>query len=399
MTCSTIISESKMSHKIVVFARSIPFHNSGGLEVVTWDLCKGLALNGNYVELVTTKIPETKKIEKIDNLEIIQLPDTLPGRYSSEWWKYSEEYMKEGDDISAVISVSAAGYGSLKNKKKFPNTVFIMQAHGTALDELKTKIRSGSVIKACKGIKNIYWTIKDLFFYKKFDYVVGIGDAVIESLKKKPYSYNLNKECLVKIENGIDDFVFRFDYKIRQDIRDSLDIREDEKLMISVSRLHPEKGVENNLNVVRKILDDNKNFKLKYIVCGGGRELEGLKRKANELNIGQHVIFVGDKKRQQISELLSAADLFVFLTERIEGLPLNVLEAQSSGIPMVISDHLTFSDSDFCKKVKSDDIALAAELISDLFKRSEGIKRVSYINKRNTLTNSTAKYQELLTRD
>ncbi|HBM9638056.1 TPA: glycosyl transferase family 1, partial [Escherichia coli] len=54
----------KMNNKVVIFARSIPAHNSGGLEVVTWDMCKGLAKIGLEVELITTKLPSTNFISK-----------------------------------------------------------------------------------------------------------------------------------------------------------------------------------------------------------------------------------------------------------------------------------------------------------------------------------------------
>ncbi|EJC6482872.1 glycosyl transferase family 1, partial [Escherichia coli] len=101
----------KMNNKVVIFARSIPAHNSGGLEVVTWDMCKGLAKIGLEVELITTKLPSTNFISKEENINIVEVEGTIPGKYNRAWWEKSAEHFLSypAERLIGVISVSAAG--------------------------------------------------------------------------------------------------------------------------------------------------------------------------------------------------------------------------------------------------------------------------------------------------
>jgi hypothetical protein len=75
-----------------------------------------------------------------------------------------------GENILAVISISAAGFSCLRYKSEFQNTKFIMQAHGTSFDEFVSKIKSCSLKKWCGSIKNVFWFFKDANSYNKFDY-------------------------------------------------------------------------------------------------------------------------------------------------------------------------------------------------------------------------------------
>lgn len=389
-----------MKNKIIVITRSIPSHNSGGLDIVTWDMCEGLARSGSDIELVTTKLPTNSEIVNSSKIKIVELDNTKVGKYSYSWWKGVSRYIdsKNEENIQAVISVSAAGYSGLKHKKKLKETKFIMQAHGTSLDEFKTKIRSGSFVRILKSIKNAYWLIKDIYFYRKFDYIIGIGDTVIDSLKNRPYDFFIDSDKLVKIENGIDDQLFAFDINERERTRHLLGITSNTSVIISVSRLHEQKGIDNNLNTLSVINKKYPNLKLKYIIVGDGREMSKLQKMAFDLGIDDVVLFVGDKKREEIASLLNASDLFLFLTKRIEGLPLNVLEAQCSGLPMVISKHLLFNECEKVSKVEYDDFSLATELVVKALSNSTQNVRQGYISEINKLSYSTSSYLDLINR-
>lgn len=389
-----------MKNKVIIYARSIPAHCSGGLEVVTWDMCKGLAGIGLEVDLITTVIPKNNIVPEVKNINIIQINDTITAKYNNAWWTKSAKHFLSYDpeNIVGVISVSAAGFGVLKHRGNFKNVKFIMQAHGTSIDELKTKIKSGSFIKFLKGIKNIYWFFKDSFYYRKFDHIVGIGDSVVKSLTSFPNKFFIKNGKVVKIENGIDESLFAYQMEERVKIRKSLKIDSQRKVVISVCRLHEQKGVDNNIRLVDQIIKKTEFKDLFYIICGSGPEESKLKDLVHSLSLTDNVIFVGDQQRSVIANYLSASDIFLFLTKRIEGLPLNVLEAQSSGLPMIISKHLLFKESDSVKKIDYTDINQASEILCKMLQNNESIDRKGYINESNTLKYSTNLYYELLSR-
>ncbi|HDV1941014.1 TPA: glycosyltransferase, partial [Escherichia coli] len=121
-----------------------------------------------------------------------------------------------------------------------------------------------------------------------------------------------------------------------------------------------------------------------------------LKSMVQSLSLNENIIFVGDQDRVTIAKYLNMSDVFMFLTKRIEGLPLNVLEAQASGLPMIISKHLFFEQTELVNKVDNKDIKKAAEILIQILSENNEVSRKSYINEINTLDYSTKLYHELL---
>jgi len=69
-------------------------------------------------------------------------------------------------------------------------------------------------------------------------------------------------------------------------------------------------------------------------VVGAGPERESLERLARELGVEDRVRLLGTRSREQVAELMRAADLFV-LSSYHENLPVVLIEAQASGLPAV----------------------------------------------------------------
>jgi N-acetyl-alpha-D-glucosaminyl L-malate synthase BshA len=70
----------------------------------------------------------------------------------------------------------------------------------------------------------------------------------------------------------------------------------------------------------------------KLILLGDGPERTRAEQKCRELNISEHVTFVGNLKQPQ--ELLSIGDLFILPSES-ESFGLAALEAMASGLPVI----------------------------------------------------------------
>lgn len=387
-----------MGNNIVVFTRSLPMHNIGGMEVVCWDLCCSLAKRGYKVSVVTTSLPGVTTYETYNgNLNVIPIDGTIPGKYSSQWWRNSAKYLHElsGENILAVISISAAGFSCLRYKSEFQNTKFIMQAHGTSFDEFVSKIKSCSLKKWCGSIKNVFWFFKDANSYNKFDYVVAIGDSVESSMKRFPTSAIIKKESVVKIENGIDTDLFMANSSshLKKEVLEKFNINDKAVVVVSASRLHSEKGVDNNLIAFKKFNERVKNSY--YLICGDGVEKDNLLQLSKDLGIISNVRFLGGIDRKFLSNILNCADIFLFLTKRVEGLPLNVLEAMSVGVPMIVSNHLTFTESKKLRKVVNNEYEHIADQMVGVVNFSNGGKE-SYIPTNNTLSYSAEKYCRLI---
>ncbi len=65
-----------MAEEVIIFARSLPFHHLGGMEVVAWDLAVQLQVKGFKVTVVTTDFDED--IPVLENTpQIIKLKISL----------------------------------------------------------------------------------------------------------------------------------------------------------------------------------------------------------------------------------------------------------------------------------------------------------------------------------
>ncbi|MGF6476545.1 glycosyltransferase involved in cell wall biosynthesis [Pantoea dispersa] len=386
----------KKNTKVVIVARSLPIHGIGGMEVVCWDLCLELARRGLNVIVITTQNNSKKEKYNHDNLEVVFLENTKPGRYSRKWWREASEYFSSlnAEDISAVISISAAGVSLLKHRDNYKNAKFIMQAHGTSFAEFISKLKSFSAKNWFTSGRNIIWFFKDWVYYKKFDCIVSIGTAVTESLRSNPTKVITQNVEVVEIENGVDQEMFKFSMEERTKIRKSLGVSDDALLLLSVSRLHEQKGVDNNIQSFAKICEKNRNAY--YLICGDGKEKSNLIELCRKLKIENNVFFLGSMDRLAISGVMSAADVFLFLTKRVEGLPLNVLEAMAAGLPVITSKHLSFIENKKIRKIDSSDFDSAAEFAKELSFLGKPENRESHIPLKNTLAYSVEQYCHLI---
>ncbi len=99
----------------------------------------------------------------------------------------------------------------------------------------------------------------------------------------------------------------------------------------TVCRLSKEKRVENLIKVIAKFKN---NLKLKIV--GDGPELENLKKLITSLKLEKNVIFLGKIHPNKIKLIIKSFDYFINSSD-FEGFPNSVVEAISSGIPVIAS--------------------------------------------------------------
>ncbi|MEL6980836.1 MAG: glycosyltransferase [Actinomycetota bacterium] len=104
--------------------------------------------------------------------------------------------------------------------------------------------------------------------------------------------------------------------------------------MVFVGRVVEQKGLGVLFESMQHLLPEYPNLSL--TVVGDGPHRESLSRRAAAMGLGDHVEFVGAKSQAEVVELLAKADLFV-LPSYAEGVPVVVMEALGSGIPVVAS--------------------------------------------------------------
>lgn len=140
----------------------------------------------------------------------------------------------------------------------------------------------------------------------------------------------------IVISNGIDTHAFAFSEDARWQIR-SMHHVEDRFVIGHSGTLLPLKNQEFLIRLLPEILKKRPNAVL--MLLGNGEEdyRNDLKQLAAELQVLDRVVFCGGVSN--VHTYLSAFDVFAFPSLR-EGTPLALIEAQTNGLPCIISDRI-----------------------------------------------------------
>jgi 1,2-diacylglycerol 3-alpha-glucosyltransferase len=210
----------------------------------------------------------------------------------------------------------------------------------------------------------------------------------------------------VIIPNAIDKEKFQKQHiseEQKKALRQSYGIKDNEIMMLFVGRIGEEKRVFELLQVCQNVI--KKNSRIKMIFVGNGPAFEEIKTKAQEQISEKTVIFPGFIEWTKVSEYYESADIFV-TASLSEMHSMTILEAQLSGLPIVVrrdesyldsvfndeNGYLTDSEEEMEKRIP--------ELVDDREKRLAFGKRSLEITKRFTIETHIKKtlkvYEEVM---
>lgn len=104
------------------------------------------------------------------------------------------------------------------------------------------------------------------------------------------------------------------------------------KIILSVSNLIPQKGIDYNLQAFARLVDKYTN--LKYLIIGDGPEMKNLKELSNNLRINKQVEFLGRLPHGEVMSYMAKPDIFS-LPSWNEGFGVVYIEAMSQGKPVI----------------------------------------------------------------
>lgn len=160
-------------------------------------------------------------------------------------------------------------------------------------------------------------------------------DCHLTCSKEASKSLFTKTDDVVLIKNGVNISKFRYNESIRNKYRKELNV--DDKVVYGhVGRIHKQKNHDFLIDLFYEIQKKNPNVSL--MVVGTGEDEYKVRSKVKELSIDDKVLFLGF--REDTNKLLFAMDVFLFPSVH-EGLPVSIIEAQTSGLPVVVSNAIT----------------------------------------------------------
>ena len=105
---------------------------------------------------------------------------------------------------------------------------------------------------------------------------------------------------------------------------------EKSNIIVCVGRLSPEKGQDVLLDAARGLVNSGLSFQI--VLVGDGPSRRNLERKCLQLNLRDHIKFLGQRKDM---DMVYAASDILALPSFKEGMPNAILEAMAHGLPIV----------------------------------------------------------------
>jgi len=176
-------------------------------------------------------------------------------------------------------------------------------------------------------------TDKKLAFYEKIDsFILKYAPKIVfvsSKMKQKFLNKNIKEGHLEVIDNGIP--IEKFDGRAqRQSTRSSLGLRDDDCAIVIVGRLSREKGHEIFLKAAVEVLKNTQH--VKFIIVGDGPLRKKLEQEICDLNLSGRILFTGI--REDMPAIYAACDILVN-SSHSEGLPMTILEAMASRLPVI----------------------------------------------------------------
>lgn len=145
--------------------------------------------------------------------------------------------------------------------------------------------------------------------------------------------FGLPSNKLFVLPNGVEAGKFDFDF-------DQWNFRkkfayDNEKLIMSVGRMVPEKGFQVLSDAALKVLQNYGNAR--FVIAGKGGMLETLRARVERMGISDRVNFVGFMSDDDLKKLFRVSDVAVF-PSLYEPFGITAIEAMAAGTPIVVSD-------------------------------------------------------------
>ena len=305
-----------------------PLHGGGSINAA-YNLSKHLAERGHKVTIFTTDFElDNGYIQSLDGVRVVLfhcIANIGLMLISPEMKKQLKKEIRDFDVIHMHNFRSYQNVVAHHYAKKY-NIPYILQAHGSVLPFFQKQ-----------GLKKIF----DLSFGYK---ILRDASKIIAVTKRETEQYKkmgVDEDKIEIVPNGIDSSEYA-NLPKRGDFRRKYLIRDDEKVILYLGRLHKSKGIDLLVKAFADISKELNDAKLVLVGPDDGYQ-SILERIIRDLKIDTRVVFTGFVANAKKMAAFVDADVFVNpRADEIFGLVF--LEANACGTPVICSKGCGIAD-------------------------------------------------------
>lgn len=285
-------------------------------------------------EVVIRALSVLKQLDKLNHIEYVICGR---GAYETDLKKLAEgldvadhvHFLGYRNDISEICNCADL-FVFMSHQEGLP--VALMEAMACGLPAVCSNIRGNTdlIEDGVTGLlaNNTPEEVAESISEMKSDTALRnrVASAALQKIKQFDLS-SVEDEMSKIYGGGVRNLVLQGVYK-GQRIRKELGIPLDAKVVLSVGEVNKNKNHKVGIEALAKLRDKNTY----YVICGRGPLMEAHKELAQSLGVGDRVVLTG--YRTDVADFYKMADVFLFPSFR-EGLPVAVMEAMASGLPVV----------------------------------------------------------------
>lgn len=299
--------------------------NRGGAETMVMNYYRNIDRHKVQYDFMVHRQERGAYDDEIEALggKIYRMPPIRPWN-AHEYRKNVRTFYEEHPEYKVIHShMSELGYYDFQEAEKAGVPVRICHAHNRPYGvDLKSPVR----------------------WYYKTMMRTHITDLFTCGLESADWLFGQkNRNRFVQMNNAIDARQYIYCPHIRQQMRQTLGIEDDQLVIGHVGRFDPQKNHKFIVDIFQAVREQNPKALLLLVGNDSGDGGKEIHQKVKQLGLTQWVKFLGI--RSDVAELMQAMDVFLF-PSLFEGLSVASVEAQAAGLPVLISDGVPIE----CKK-------------------------------------------------
>lgn len=200
------------------------------------------------------------------------------------------------------------GFAAVRFGKMFGLPVVISCRGSDIYHMAKPRLQGGLIMRSLRACQRVF--------------------VMSDEMREQVLTWGVDAARVDIVSNGVD--AARFKPTDRAQARAALGIERDARVIVCVSRLSHEKGIDVLVDAMTKLTESA----LHLYVIGDGTEFGALSARVRSAGIEDRIHFARVRPHDEIPRWLAAADVAV-LPSRSEGMPNAVLEALACGRPVV----------------------------------------------------------------
>jgi glycosyltransferase involved in cell wall biosynthesis len=304
----------------------------------------------NKVEVGSIVIGGKLPSDIVNNMQDVHSFNVIDGGFFGYSPKMKQYLFNSSEDVIHIHGLwkysSFIAYIKAK-RKKIP---YVISIHGMLSDY---------ALKRSSWRKKLFlfFYVKRLLLDAKAIHVLNNQEAL--NLRK----FNIPISSIRVIPNGV---------KLpNKDSCNSINIINDNKILLYLGRIHPIKGIDNLLNAW-SMMNNSHHWILVIVGWGDDRYTSVIKNKIIKSSASDTIKYLGPMFDKDKDSMLCRSDAFI-LPSLSEGLPISVLEAWSYSLPvlMTVESNLSIGfDTGAAKKISTQPDIMACQ-INEFFEFSE----------------------------